>query len=109
MSSDQAVQAAFTSHDGIELRYRHWPASQPAKRALLLFHRGHEHSGRWQETVEALRLDGFPIFAWDQRGPGKSSGDRGAAENLGVIVKDADLFARHVCDAHNIEMENVIV
>ncbi len=29
---------------------------KPTDKALLLFHRGHEHSGRWQETVDSLDL-----------------------------------------------------
>ena len=41
-------------------------------KALLLFHRGHEHSGRWQETVDSLNLDDVAIFAWDARGHGRS-------------------------------------
>src|SRR4051794_2388050 len=58
----------FTSHDGAELAYRAWLPSIPTSRALILFHRGHEHSGRWQETVDRLNLQDVAIFAWDQRG-----------------------------------------
>ena len=38
----------FTTHDGVSLFYRHWPAAdvQPgaARRAIVMFHRGHELS-----------------------------------------------------------------
>lgn len=50
----------FTTHDGVELFYRHWPASRPApdgtRQAVLLFHRGHEHSGRIAHLVDELDL-----------------------------------------------------
>jgi alpha-beta hydrolase superfamily lysophospholipase len=78
----------FKSWDGTELFYRSWLPATPAKKALLLFHRGHEHSGRWQETVEALKLDDVAVFAWDARGHGHSPGDRGSAENLAAVIGD---------------------
>src|SRR5262245_16162884 len=83
------------SWDGTELFYRAWwPEGKKAKKALLLFHRGHEHSGRWQETVEALGLDDVAIFAWDARGHGRSPGERGAAPNLATLVKHMDSVVR---------------
>jgi alpha-beta hydrolase superfamily lysophospholipase len=97
------------SWDGVELFYRAWLPESPASKALLLFHRGHEHSARWQETVEALDFKDVAVFAWDQRGHGKSPGPRGSAENLGVVIKDADVFARHVCATHGFAMENMAV
>lgn len=103
-----AHQATFTSHDGVELHYRHWPAAQPARRAVLLFHRGHEHSERWQETVEALGLADVEVFAWDARGHGASPGERGAAEDIGVLIHDVEAFVRHVGRAHGIAQQEMI-
>ncbi len=86
----------FASWDGVELFYRAWLPDHPADKAILLFHRGHEHSGRWQETVAALGLDDFAVFAWDQRGHGRSPGQRGYAESHASVIKDADAFARRI-------------
>lgn len=45
----------FTTSDNTALFYRHWPALQPgAKKVIVLFHRGHEHSGRLQHIVDEL-------------------------------------------------------
>ena len=41
--------------DGTELFYRAWFPTMPATRGLILLHRGHEHSGRFAEFVEAVR------------------------------------------------------
>jgi alpha-beta hydrolase superfamily lysophospholipase len=57
--------------DGAELFYRAWVPPHATGKALVLFHRGHEHSGRWQEFVEALELDDVAVFAWDARGHGR--------------------------------------
>src|ERR1700730_14193692 len=76
--------------DGTELFYRAWLPEKTTTKALLLFHRGHEHSGRWQETVAALELDDSAVFAWDQRGHGYSPGERGTAPDLATVVRDVE-------------------
>ena len=63
----QSIEGRVKVSDGAELFYRHWPARKPAKVALLLFHRGHEHAARWQESVETLDLVDGEGFAWDAR------------------------------------------
>jgi alpha-beta hydrolase superfamily lysophospholipase/SAM-dependent methyltransferase len=105
----QAAERTMSSWDGAQLFYRAWVPESRTQRALLLFHRGHEHSGRWSEFVEMLALDDVAIFAWDARGHGRSDGERGAAENFGTLVKDVDAFVRHVRDHHGSSLENMIV
>jgi alpha-beta hydrolase superfamily lysophospholipase/SAM-dependent methyltransferase len=105
----EASEATFITWDRAELFYRSWVPNKATDKALLLFHRGHEHSGRWQETVDSLDLDDVAIFAWDARGHGLSSGDRGAAKSLHDVIKDVDAFARHVSEKFRIPIENMIV
>ena len=102
-------ETTFQTWDGAQLFYRAWIPDQPTEKALLLFHRGHEHSGRWAEFVEMLGLKDVAIFAWDARGHGRSAGERGAADNFGTLVKDVDTFVRHVRDYHGFAFENMIV
>ncbi len=105
-----AAEQTMTSWDGTELFYRAWlPNGKKAEKALLLFHRGHEHSGRWQETVDALGLDDVAVFAWDARGHGRSPGERGAARDLADVIKDVDTFVRHVAERYDFSLENMIV
>ncbi len=105
----EVTEQTFMTWDGTELFYRAWIPQKPTNKALLLFHRGHEHSGRWQETVDSLDLSDIAIFAWDARGHGRSSGERGAAKSLHDVIKDVDAFARHISQRHNIPIENLIV
>jgi len=105
----RAIQRTFKTWDGTELHYRAWLSSRPSDRALVLFHRGHEHSGRWQETVEGLGLKDISVFAWDARGHGLSPGERGSAENLGEIIRDVDAFVRHISAEYGIPIENIVV
>ena len=105
----EAIEQTFTSWDGAELFYRAWIPDKRPNKALLLFHRGHEHSGRWQETVDSLGLNDVAIFAWDARGHGRSPGERGAANSLHDVIKDVDVFVRHTAQGYRIPLENMIV
>jgi len=99
----------FKSRDGAELFYRAWLPAKATGKALLLFHRGHEHSARWQETVAALGLEDVAVFAWDARGHGHSPGERGSAESLSVVIRDVEAFVQHVSKHHQIAVENMVV
>src|SRR5688500_12721145 len=99
----------FRTWDDSELFYRSWAGAVHPRRALILFHRGHEHSARWQESVDALGMEDLAIFAWDARGHGRSPGPRGSAESLSAVVRDVDVFVRHISEAHSIPMEEIIV
>jgi alpha-beta hydrolase superfamily lysophospholipase/SAM-dependent methyltransferase len=107
----------FASFDGAKLFYRAWVpegTTPPAgiRRGVVLFHRGHEHSGRWEETVQHLAANGLEdvsFFAWDQRGHGQSPGDRGDAESVAAVARDAEWFARHLTRAHGVPVEELVV
>jgi alpha-beta hydrolase superfamily lysophospholipase/SAM-dependent methyltransferase len=107
--SRKFVERAMTTWDGATLSYRAWLPPSPSDKALILFHRGHEHSARWQDVVDDLALDEVAIFAWDARGHGRSSGERGAADTVAALVKDADVFVRHITNTYGIATENTIV
>src|ERR1700756_4383544 len=102
----EATKRTFTTWDGAGLFYRPRIPNKPTDKALLLFHRGHEHSGRWQETVDLLGLDDVAIFAWDARGHGRSSGERGAANSLTDLAKDVDVFVNHLSQKYSIALSN---
>ena len=84
-------------------------AAAPAGKILVLFHRGHEHSGRWEDVVDALAPEGFTVFAWDARGNGRSEGPRDDAENFGCYARDAELFVRHLSETEGVPIEQIAV
>jgi alpha-beta hydrolase superfamily lysophospholipase/SAM-dependent methyltransferase len=105
----EATEHAMTSWDGTELFYRAWIPCEPSDKAILLFHRGHEHSGRWQQIVDLFALKDIAVFAWDARGHGRSPGERGAANNFAEVIRDVDAFAHHISRNYEIPIENMIV
>src|SRR5437764_9471116 len=103
------TEHTMVSWDGAELFYRAWIPPRTKDKALLLFHRGHEHSGRWKETVDLLGLEDVSVFAWDARGHGRSSGKRCAACNFADVVKDLDVFAQHISSRHGVALGNMVM
>ncbi|HLB30211.1 MAG TPA: alpha/beta fold hydrolase, partial [Gammaproteobacteria bacterium] len=103
-----ATENTMESWDGTKLFYRAWIPEQQPNRAVLLFHRGHEHSARLIDLVEQLNLgEDFAYFAWDARGNGKSPGERDYAETFSVYARDADCFASHISDKYKIEISQM--
>lgn len=98
----------FRSWDGCELFYRHWKPPVPSLKSLLLFHRGHEHSGRFEDFVGELGLPDVHVFAWDARGHGRSPGERGYAPSFAAVVRDMDAFVRHLGESHDLPVEEMI-
>lgn len=104
------AEKAFETFDGTELFYRHWPAvSERSSGAIVLFHRGHEHSGRVAHLVDELGFDEFDFFAWDARGHGRSPGPRGFSPSLAASVRDLNDFVEHVSQSSGHSIEEVAV
>ncbi|HOY02734.1 bifunctional alpha/beta hydrolase/class I SAM-dependent methyltransferase [Zoogloea sp.] len=99
----------FETHDGVQLFYRHWPATAPRRGAVVMFHRGHEHSGRIAHLADELDLPDFDFFAWDARGHGHSPGARGHSPSFGTSVRDVQTFVDHIRDHHGIAHADMAV
>src|SRR4030095_9835424 len=98
----------ITLEDGTQLFYRAWIPHEPTRKSVVIFHRGHEHSGRLEDVVRGLHLGGVAIFAWDARGHGQSSGRRGYASTFGQITRDADEFVRHISATHGMPLRHMV-
>lgn len=101
----------FVTSDGTALFYRHWsaPTSGTVKKVIVLFHRGHEHSGRLQHIVDELTMPDTAFYAWDARGHGRSPGQRGYSPSLARSVQDVDEFVRFAAADSQASLEDVVV
>ncbi|PTD98190.1 bifunctional alpha/beta hydrolase/class I SAM-dependent methyltransferase [Pseudothauera lacus] len=102
-------QHYFATHDGQQLFYRRWPAVEPRRGCVVMFHRGHEHSGRMAHLVDELDLAAFDFYAWDARGHGLSPGARGDSPSLGTSVRDVQTFVEHIERQWGIPREDMAV
>jgi alpha-beta hydrolase superfamily lysophospholipase len=100
-------ERAFVAGDGTKLFYRYWPGS--SRKAVVLLHRGHEHSGRLAHVAEELDLPEFAIFAWDARAHGKSEGVQDSQVTMSTFAADLDAFVRHICTDYSIAMNDIAV
>lgn len=100
----------FATSDGVELFYRYWPGnSETTRRVIVLFHRGHEHSGRLQHIVDELEMPDVAFYAWDARGHGHSPGERGYSPSMARSVKDVDEFVRYAAEQSGVPLSEVVV
>ncbi len=97
----------FSLRDGTGLFYRHWPGTE--KKAVVLLHRGHEHSGRLAHVAEELDLPDFHIFAWDARAHGKSEGVQDSSVTMSTFSADLDEFVRHLSEFYGISVPDMAV
>ncbi|MDR0218690.1 MAG: lysophospholipase, partial [Enterobacteriaceae bacterium] len=105
-----AEEHYFTTSDNASLFYRHWLQKQAKPQsAIIIFHRGHEHSGRLQHIVDELNLPDVAMFAWDARGHGQTKGIRGYSPSMGTSIRDVDEFVRFISLTYGIAMENIVV
>jgi len=103
-------ERTFRTHDGVDLFYRHWPAVASTTRgAIVMFHRGHEHSGRMAHLADELNLPDFAILAWDARGQGRSPGERGFSPSVGTSVRDIQTFIDHIKATYGTAEQDIAV
>jgi alpha-beta hydrolase superfamily lysophospholipase len=106
----EATEHTFDTHDGVALFYRRWAAKAgTARGAIVLFHRGHEHSGRMDHLPGELDLPEFDFFAWDARGHGRSPGARGDAPSFGTSVRDVETFVAHIGTRYGFAPESMAI
>jgi alpha-beta hydrolase superfamily lysophospholipase len=103
------TEHSLKTWDRTTLCYRAWHPGSPGRKALIVLHDSHEHSGHYRGLATQLKLPDLSIFAWDARGHGRSTGDRGYARDFHDLVRDADIFIRTVSVTHGIAMEDAVV
>jgi alpha-beta hydrolase superfamily lysophospholipase len=97
----------FTLRDGTGLFYRYWPGT--SNKAIVLLHRGHEHSGRLSHVADELNLPEFSVFAWDARAHGKSEGTQHKDVTMSTFSSDLDEFVRHIGEQYAIPAHETAV
>ncbi len=105
----RCTEHTFATHDDVALFYRHWPAAAEARGAIILIHRGHEHSGRMAHLADELGLPDFDVFAYDMRGHGRSPGARGDSPSVSHSVRDVQTFVDNIAATHGVNVADVVI
>lgn len=89
-------ESAFTGAGDMELFTQRWRPEGEPKAILALVHGLGEHSGRYENVVEALVPAGYAIYSFDLRGHGRSPGQRGHIDHWEQFRGDVGAFLRYV-------------
>ncbi|HZH41629.1 MAG TPA: alpha/beta hydrolase [Gemmatimonadales bacterium] len=85
----------FTAPDGLQLVFDAFEAPHP-RAAILVIHGWSDHGGRWTETADALKREGYSAYLLDLRGHGRSAGRRGHLSRFSQLLGDLHAFRRVV-------------
>jgi alpha-beta hydrolase superfamily lysophospholipase len=89
----------FEGQSGLELYSQSWHPSGVTKAKLAVVHGVAEHSNRYMNLVNGLVEPGIALYAYDQRGHGKSEGQRGYIESWDDYRADLGIFLNRVWEA----------
>jgi alpha-beta hydrolase superfamily lysophospholipase len=90
------TSAQFEGAGGARLHLQAWlPASDPAA-VLAVAHGYGEHGGRHTWLAESMAPRGYSVYAYDLRGHGHSTGDRGQVGSFREYLDDTGLFLDEV-------------
>src|SRR5882757_9645757 len=77
-----------------------WTADAPVRGVVALVHGVHEHGGRYAHVGTRLADAGYPVYAVDHPGHGRSDGPRGNIGSMAATVAGVDALARLAVERH---------
>lgn len=87
-------EGKFSGAHQLELVYKRWqPDSEPVA-VLAVVHGFGEHSGRYNYLVDFLVGRGYAVYAFDQRGHGRSPGARGHINRWSDYRADVEAYLK---------------
>ncbi len=86
----------FTCTDGNQLFYRSWIPHEAPHAVLIIIHGFSDHSGRYMPIVDNLVPRGIAVYSFDQRGHGRSPGQRGHINSFTEFRDDVLTFTHLV-------------
>lgn len=85
----QRTEDSFLGEDGVDLYLQSWSSKSP-RATLVVTHGIGEHSDCYDRFASGMAAYGFKTWAWDLRGHGRSSGNRGTIGKFLDYAKDLD-------------------
>jgi alpha-beta hydrolase superfamily lysophospholipase len=90
----------WKTNDGLEMFSKAWAPQNKARGVVCLVHGVGENICRYQADGEALAEGGYVLAGFDQRGFGKSEGQRGHTPSLEAYFNDIDLFLAEIAQRY---------
>lgn len=96
----QYTEGMFPGRNNLKLYYQSWSPDGIPIAVLIVLHGLAEHSGRYSNLVNYMVPSGYAVYAFDQRGHGKSEGTRGYVERFSYYLDDLKTFYDKVSQEH---------
>lgn len=80
----------WKSADGLGLYGKYWAPDSNVKAVIALVHGLGEHINRYDSLASELVNAGYAVIGFDQRGHGRSEGQRGHAPNYELLLQGID-------------------
>lgn len=96
----------MTTPTGASIAWRHAEAQNHAVGVLLICHGLTEHAGRYRRFAETMALQGFEVYAFDQRGHGRTKapdapiGQFARRNGASAVVTDVKAMRDMVAERH---------
>ncbi len=89
-------ESTFRGVGSLELYYQTWQPDEAARATLVIVHGLGEHGGRYMNLVNPLVSKGYAVYAFDQRGYGRSPGKKGFINSWSEYREDVRTFVEMV-------------
>ncbi|MEW6400779.1 MAG: lysophospholipase [Chloroflexota bacterium] len=86
----KSFEMTWKTRDGLDICAQGWEPDGAARAVVCLVHGLGEHSGRYVNAAAAFTKAGYALFGFDQRGHGKSGGQRGHTPSYDALMDDVD-------------------
>jgi alpha-beta hydrolase superfamily lysophospholipase len=86
------VEGRFAGAKGLEIFWQSWRVAVPTRAVVVISHGAGEHSGRYERAALELAGLGYPVYALDHRGHGRSEGSRALVDRLDNAAADLDVL-----------------
>jgi acylglycerol lipase len=86
------VEGQFAGAKGLEIFWQSWQGDAPTRGVVVISHGAGEHSGRYERPALELADLGYPVYAHDHRGHGRSEGPRALVDRLDNAAADLDVL-----------------
>jgi len=94
------VEGRFAGAKGLEIFWQSWRGEAPVRATVVVSHGAGEHSGRYERVAVELAGVGYPVYALDHRGHGRSEGRRALVDRLGNAAADLDVLVERARREH---------
>jgi alpha-beta hydrolase superfamily lysophospholipase len=93
-------EGTFQSVGELDLYYQSWQPEGKLRAILVIVHGLGAHSGRYENIIQQLLPKQYAIYALDQRGNGRSPGQRGHINSWAEFREDLKAFIELIKSQH---------